>query len=33
VDLEAAEVTIVLDEDGGEARFVHENGAWRLKPL
>jgi pSer/pThr/pTyr-binding forkhead associated (FHA) protein len=32
VDLEAGEITVALDEeDGGEVRFVHEDGRWRLR--
>lgn len=31
VDAEAREVIVALDEGGGEARFVHEGGAWRVK--
>ena len=31
VDVEAREITVTLDEGGGEVRFVHADGAWRLK--
>jgi len=31
VDVEAGEITVGLDGEGAEVKFVHEDGHWRLK--
>lgn len=31
IDLEVGEITVMLDDEAGEVRFVEEDGRWRLK--